>query len=150
MVWAGSLLAALSIRDLPGDWGHSICGAWGCGPPLQALLAYHLAWLVVLAPPAAVLVHSALVPAHILRRSGALLCVVAVFFVAAVVIYQRVAWWPSASEWQRGFFWHRCGFVLATAIDIPVAQVLLLGLYLHSRRPVPNVKRLTDPTPVRQ
>lgn len=130
IVWAASLLAALSIRDLPGDWGHSICGAWGCGPPLQALLACHFAWLVVLAPSAALLVRSARMPDQILRRLGVVLCVAATVFVTAVVIYQRVAWWPSANEWQREFFWHRCGFVLATTVDLPVAQVLLVGVYL--------------------
>ncbi len=150
MVWAASLFAALAIRDLPGNWGHSICGPWGCGPPLQTLLACHLAWLVVLAPPAALLVQSQRVPTHVLRRFGTVLCVIAVVSVAAMIIYQRVAWWPSASEWQRGFFWQRCGFVLATMIDLPVAQVLLLGFCLRSRRPEPNVKRLTEPTPLRR
>lgn len=112
------------------DWGHSICGAWGCGPPLQALLACHLAWLVILAPPGAVLVRSARVPAHILQRFGTLLCVLAVVFVTTLLVHQRIAWWPAVSEWQRGYFWQRRGFVIATMVDFSMAQVLLRGMYL--------------------
>lgn len=148
--WAAVLAVVLSIANWRGDWGHSICGPWGCGPPLQALLACHLAWLVILLPPVAMLIYSARVPVNVLRRIGILLCVAAALFVAAVVIYERLAWWPSANEWQRDYFWHRCGFVLATMFDLPVAQVLLLGLYLHSQRPEPNVKQLTEPTSVRR
>ncbi len=133
-VWAASLFAALAIRDLPGDWGHAICGPWGCGPPLQALLACHMAWLIILAPPAALLARSTQISAHGLRRFGAFLCVLAALFVAAAVIYQGLTWWPSESQWQRGFFWRRCAFVLATTVDLPVAQLLLVGLYLRFGR----------------
>ena len=49
-LWSGLLFGSLSVANLPGDWGHGICGPWGCGPPMQALVACHFAWLVVLAP----------------------------------------------------------------------------------------------------
>ena len=48
--WGLTLAGTLSIASLPGDWGNSICGAWGCGPPLQALVACHASWVVVLIP----------------------------------------------------------------------------------------------------
>jgi hypothetical protein len=46
--WAAMLFAALSITNLPGNWGHSVCGVWGCGPPTQVLVGCHLAWFAVL------------------------------------------------------------------------------------------------------
>jgi hypothetical protein len=56
----------------------------------------------------------------------------AIASIATVIVYQRVAWWPSVSDWQRGFVWQRCDFVLATSIDLPVAQILLIGTYLSA------------------
>ena len=144
VAWAAMLGAALSIAHVPGDWGHSICGPWGCGPPLQALVACHSAWLVLLLPPAAILARSNRAPSPVVRQVGILLCVLAVAIIASVVIYQRLTWWPSVSEWQRGFIWQRCGFVLATAIDAPVAQVLHIGVYLTVSRRRLNVRYLTQ------
>ncbi len=48
--WAVSLYLALFLAHLPGDWGGWMCGPWGCAPPLQAVLACRLAWLLVIAP----------------------------------------------------------------------------------------------------
>ncbi len=127
IAWSGLLLASLSVAKLPGDWGHGICGAWGCGPPAQALAACHLAWLVVLTPPVAFVIRRS---RQAQFRTGLLLLLVSVALLLAVIAYQRVVWWPEASEWQRSFFWQRCGFCLATTVDIPILQMLGLGLLL--------------------
>jgi len=129
-VWAAALLGALSIANIKADWGHGVCGVWGCGPPLQSLVACHLAWLVVMAPPAVMLMRSPRIPAWFRRRIGGLLLLVATIGLVAIVVGQRIQWWPSASDWQRSFFWQRCGFVLVTAIDLPLLQSLGLGSML--------------------
>lgn len=128
--WAASLAAALSIAQWPGDWGHGICGPWGCGPPLQALVACHLAWFVIVVPPSVAAHRSARVTPRTLRNIGVALCIVAALYIGAVVIDERMTWWPMASEWQQDYFWHRCGFVLVTTTDLPVVQVLVGGVYL--------------------
>ena len=53
IAWALAAFGALSLANLPGEYGHSLCGPWGCLPPLQALAAMHLFWVVVLGPPVA-------------------------------------------------------------------------------------------------
>lgn len=37
LAWGLALFAALKLNDAPVDWGH-VCGPWGCGPPLKALV----------------------------------------------------------------------------------------------------------------
>ena len=138
--WVFALLGALSISQVPGDWGHWICGPWGCGPPLQALAACHFAWLVVMGPPAVWLRQSNLLSTRMVRRCGVALMMAGVLGLSGVVIYQRTMWWPGASEWQQPYFWHRCGFVIGTTVDVPIMQSVLIGsmlLLLRNRRPVP-------------
>jgi hypothetical protein len=76
IAWASALLGSLSISRLPGDWGHGICGPWGCGPPLQSLVACHVSWLVVLGPATLLLASSRWLSTLVLRRVGATLAIV--------------------------------------------------------------------------
>ena len=39
LLWCVLLYAILSLRNLPGDDSHRLCGPWGCLPPIQALAA---------------------------------------------------------------------------------------------------------------
>src|SRR6202034_2817596 len=54
--WGVCLKWALLLQYLPAStFGqHTVCGPWGCGPPLPVLLACHTFWMVLLAPPAVV------------------------------------------------------------------------------------------------
>lgn len=131
--WAATLLAALSIANLPGEWGHSVCGAWGCGPPTQALVSCHLAWFVVLTPLAVMASRWSHKTTESSQLLGKLFCLTGAFLLIAVVIYQAAAWWPAASEWQRTFFWQRCGFVIVTSVDIPMLQLLTVGIVMSRR-----------------
>lgn len=127
VVWSGLLFGSLSVANLPGDWGHGICGPWGCGPPTQALIACHLAWLVALALPAVFILRTS---RRMRLRVGLFLTVLSLAVLLSVVVYQRLSWWPVASQWQRPFFWQRCAFCIATAVDVPVAQTLAVGLVI--------------------
>ena len=126
------MAGALSIAQFSGDWGHGVCGPWGCGPPTQALIACHLAWLVILTPPAVLLSRRTARP-H--RRLGMAFVLVALAALLAVILYQRATWWSSASQWQRPFFWQRCGFCIVTAIDLPIVQTLVVGVLLIAGPP---------------
>ena len=52
VVIAGILRAEPLLAALFGS-GHSICGVWGCGPPLSSLLVWH-GFIAALTIPAAV------------------------------------------------------------------------------------------------
>ncbi len=131
--WAAALFGTLSISNLPGDWGHSVCGVWGCGPPTQALVGCHLAWFVVLIPLAIFGSRSYRKTIGPTQQLGKLLCITGTMLLMAVVVYQWATWLPAVSEWHREFFWQRCGFVIATSIDIPMLQILAIGLVMVRR-----------------
>ena len=128
VVWGMVLAATLSIAKLPGDWGHGVCGPWGCGPPLQALVACHLSWLVVLLPLASV--------SHLRlsrRRQRVLGRIVLIGGCAGLIgiaAHEFGTWWPAVNEWQRGFFWQRVGFVTVTSVDLPLVELVFVGLLL--------------------
>ncbi len=128
VAWGIALTATLSIARLPGDWGHGVCGPWGCGPPLQALVACHLSWLVVLLPLASVS------QTWLSRRQQQVLGIIVMVSGCAGLIgiatHEYGTWWPAVNEWQRGFFWQRVGFVIATWVDLPLVELILAGLLL--------------------
>lgn len=126
--WGFALLGTLSIAHWPGNWGHSICGIWGCGPPLQALVACHLSWLLVLLPFG---VWGRLsCSERWLRYLGCALLLMSLVAVSALAIHERLTWWRSATDFQREFFWERIQFSLATHVDLPIVQLLLVGILL--------------------
>ena len=126
VAWAGALWATLQIANLHTSWDHAICGVWGCGPSLSALVSCHLAWLVVLTPLA--LVGRAVVPARWQRPIGVTTFVLAVALVMGVVAREAVDWLPTVDASARQYFAQRCLFVIATWIDFPVVELGLLSL----------------------
>lgn len=85
-----------------------------------------------LVPPAILLARSQRIPPRAVRATGMLLLLSAVAVLLAMVAYQRLVWWPQATAWERPYFWHRYGFSIATAVDFPVIQTLLVGAWLES------------------
>ena len=69
--WGLAGYAVLSLGQLPGEFGHSLCGPWGCLPPLQALAAMHLFWALALLP--LIVLALAKGQPHHLRLAGMLL-----------------------------------------------------------------------------
>ncbi len=121
------MAGALSISQWPGNWGHGVCGPWGCGPPLQALVACHLAWSVFLSPAAVLLVRRT---PRTRRRIGLALVLVSTASILFVIGYEWFTWWPVVSPWQQAYFLRRIGFVIVTAIDLPILQTLGIGVLL--------------------
>ena len=124
--WGAVVFGVLQVHRLPAFTEPSICSpAWGCGPPLNALISYHGFWLVLFASP--IWLMSRLLTIKRLHAIGSLLATLGVVAVIAVVIWQAINWLPTASEFQRGFFIQRCLFKVAVMVDVPTVQVLLAG-----------------------
>lgn len=125
IVWGAALFGTLQLQFLPISQEHGICGAWGCGPPVSALLACHLGWLVSLAGPAwlagRILSTSWLI---VLARAGLILGVGGLMGVA---LHEALVWWPQATDWSRPYWPQRYFFELATLVDAPILQVLLIS-----------------------
>lgn len=147
--WAGAPWGALSIARVPGDWGHAVCGPWGCAPPLQALVGCHLAWLVLLAPVAVVGPRIGRLPWLPGRAVGAAFVFVAVAGAFAVWRHERATWLAAASEPQREYFWQRCALAIAAWVDAPLVQLLLVGVLLIVRacvKQAPRPRASVNPT----
>ena len=142
IVWGLTLTGTLSIANWPGDWGHSVCGAWGCGPPLQALVACHVAWLVVLIPPA--LITRRFVTTRTLRLAAASMLLFAITGALVIATHQYLTWLALASEWQRPFYYQRVGFVILTMIEMPILELAGLStlILLWSIVSYPSIRSL--------
>jgi len=130
LTWAAALLAVLWLP--PQSHGHldthSICGPWGCGPPISSLVAIHGFWLLLLAPPAAVA--AVRLPTRPVRTIGGWLLAIAVLAIAAVAMWQAVEWLPRFSAQEPTYYWRRVAFVLATLVDWPLLQAAFCGMMM--------------------
>ena len=124
--WAGALYAVLSLSSISGNWGHTICGPWGCGPPLQALLGCHGFWVLLLTPPAIMAIRRW--SGRTLQQAGIALGIVAVLGLVGIVVWDSVTWLPKASDWHRQYLIERCLFVVATLVDVPLVPLSLIGI----------------------
>ena len=64
------------------------------------------------------------------HQLGKILCLTGASLVMAVVLYQGATWWLAAGDWHRNYFLQRCGFVVVTSVDIPMLQLLAIGLVM--------------------
>lgn len=124
-VWGFILTGSLSIANWPGDWGHSVCGAWGCGPPLQALVACHLSWLVLLIPPGFLLIRWVSPRAVLLVGMTGL--TLGLLTAGAIAIHEHLTWAAQVSDWQQQFYWQRVGFVILTTVEVPLLEFTCLS-----------------------
>ena len=126
--WGIVFLATLSIGQVQANWGHGICGPWGCGPPLQALVACHLSWFVVLVPLATIIQNK--IPDTVAQLLGSMLIAFGLLGIVGMIAYELFTWWPSATEIQRRYLWQRLGFSIVTQIDLPVIESITTGCYI--------------------
>jgi hypothetical protein len=92
-------------------------------PPLQALLALHGLWCLVLFP----LVVAAIRfwPARRLRLATRLATPVAVIVLAVLIGVQMLTWFPSVRSDDRRYLPQRIAYVIATSPEVPIVQSLL-------------------------
>lgn len=137
--WGLGLSATLSIANWQGDWGHSFCGVWGCGPPLQTLVACHASWVVVLFPMA--VIAGRCLPARVIRAMAVVALMISLIGLMSVAIHEYLTWYDRASVWQRSFYGRRVGFVVVTTVELPLAQtvlsvfLMLIAMPRHRLRP---------------
>lgn len=143
VAWAAVLVATLSIANLPGHWGHGICGPWGCGPPLQALVACHAAWIVVLLPPALLLRRK--LSYGVLRRTGWIVFGLGAAGLIVLGLCESLFWLSHTDESQRRYLPQRVGFKLMTLVDVPLTQLVVVAVALLVRGPH---RRATDHSPL--
>ena len=128
-LWGAAMLGALHVHRAQTGWSHIVCGPWGCGPPAEALLACHAAWLLILTPIVGQLLKS--LPSSAIRLVANSAVMLGVTGLIGVGIWQYFTWWKPASEWARDYAVQRYFFSLVCLIDFPIAQLLLSGVALR-------------------
>jgi len=135
LCWAAALFGVLQIGAESEFASHAhgsfdICGPWGCGPPVQAIIGWQGFWFVLIAPSAGLL--SWFYSANRVRQIGVALLGTGVLAMVGICIYQAVTWLPTINEGQPTYFIQRCLFTIVTATDLPTIPVTLSGLLILS------------------
>jgi len=126
LLWMALIFAALKVGDLPGDWNaHAFCGAWGCLPQMQPLVAYHLFWLSILAPAAGVATWFS--PRNIATMLGCTCIVLGVVVLAGMLGWQTWSLLPGLLAGEKTYYWQRFAFTVITTIDIPAIEIFITG-----------------------
>jgi hypothetical protein len=128
VAWAAGLFGVLQLGlvTVHGAHAHGICGPWGCGPPLSALIAWHSFWLLLVAAPTGLLIR--FWPADRLRLLGMVLTLAAVLSLLGVGVWEAATWLPKVPDGQPTYFVQRYLFSVVTLVDLPVIPVGLAGL----------------------
>ncbi len=127
--WVASLYGVLQIHRATGLLGHAICGPWGCGPTVEALVSYHGFWFVLLLPPSFLLgktiLHHPLGRLR-LRRWGLTLAAASLLSLLGIVIADAANWLSSAHA--TDYLIQRSFFRIATLVDVPLLPLICVGL----------------------
>lgn len=133
LLWAAALYGVLQVglasdSGAHGHAGVSICGPWGCGPPVRALVGWHGFWLVLVALPVGLLIRWW--PIARLKFVGLGLTALGVLMLAGIGIYEAVTWLPNIPDGEPAYFVQRCLFSVVTLTDIPVLPMTLSGIVM--------------------
>ena len=123
--WTVALYGTLQIARLNGPWDHAICGPWGCGPPLSALVACHAFWAVLIG--GTVVVVRRYWSGSTLAIVGRLLAVGGLIGLATLAIWEAVHGSPAGEGILRPYLVQRYLFVLLTSIDTPIVELTVAG-----------------------
>ena len=130
VVWAGGVYGVLNIGAISGHGvdARGICGPWGCGPPISALVAWHGFCSLLALPVVGVLVWQW--PARRIKVAALALLVLAIGLFVTIAVWEAVTWLPKIDEGQPTYFMQRCLFSVATWVDVPVIPVTFTGIVL--------------------
>lgn len=121
--WFALMFGALQIQSI--EMGHAFCGAWGCGPPVNAVLGIHSFWLTLLAPP---ILFASLKLQLPWPTIGKFLVASAIAGLIGFGVYDFFG--MNQSYYQAGYIWQRYLLSLASFVDVPLVQALFIGIVL--------------------
>ena len=125
LIWGLTLWAVLQLNDFKFAQAHSICGIWGCGPPVKTLVMCHLAWCVILFPLAWI------IPPNYSRLvniiTGRTLIAAGLLTVLIIGTYEACTWLQRVGDAYQKYYFHRWAFVVITLTDVPIVQTVILG-----------------------
>ncbi len=126
LTWGALLWTVLQGAHLRTSWDHVLCGPWGCGPPLPAVISCHLAWLVVLTP-IALIVRRFVTPQWI-QAVGLAGCMIVFAALVGLVSREAFSWWQHAPSAYRPYVAQRCLTQIAGWTDYPLVELGIVSL----------------------
>lgn len=130
-VWGLSIFGVLQVQHFAWLSAHSVCGPWGCGPPLQALIAYHGFWLALFSLPTAAACE--FFRLTIVGRIGWWLLGLGIAGLLVVGVWDAVPtlphWLPRSTFLAPQHYVPRYLLSLFTLIDVPIVPMILAGSY---------------------
>ena len=145
--WACGLYGILNAESVlaPVIGGeHSICGAWGCGPPVESLIVWHIAVCWVLIPAGRIAVRCCPVIRFnwVAMIAGLTLALLLIF-----VTVDTLNWWQTASSFGRQFVLRRVLFATVAYSDVPVASLAIsvVAIWRMAGRRMTHTPETGDP-----
>lgn len=126
LVWGAGMYGVLQLGNVESLNVHGICGPWGCGPPVSALISWHGFWLLLVAPVVGLTLRGC--SQTWLRRGGLAVTSVGLLTLAGMAIWQAVTWLPQVPDGQPTYFVQRYLFTVITLVDVPIMPFTLAGL----------------------
>jgi hypothetical protein len=130
--WGLAAYGALCVADVPVD-SHELCGPWGCLPPVQALVAMHLFWGLLLVLPVVWLTTH--LNFRLLGVLGTMLMVASGLALACLIGSDLPSWLEVMPPTLRDYWGRRVLAIVAVHTDLPLVQLFLAGAacWLKSR-----------------
>jgi len=125
LAWLASAVGVLYLADIPYDFDESVCGVWGCFPPIQALAAMHLLWGILFGATIWAICRWRPV---LLKPVGAAMLIAGLAGISFLVGIDLAQWLEWASSEYRHLWHKRVGYILAISTDRPVVQSLIAGI----------------------
>ncbi len=118
------LLLALQFGKVRSDWSGVLCGPWGCTAPLEAVLAMHMVWFLILIP---VVIGTA--GRHSLRwkRWSFGLLFLSLGGAIWLAIGQSGTMTSSPPFVSSEYFWKQWGLALVGCVDVPLIPAFILA-----------------------
>ena len=112
------MYGVLQMHYLHTGWGHSVCGPWGCGPSLEALLGYHGFWFLLGVPGVLWAWQNLAASRPVLV--GKLLCLLAAAVLTVWAAVDAAQWWTASPSHFRGLVVQRFLFTVVTMVNVPL------------------------------
>ena len=127
-LWLASLAAVLQLHQVQTSWTHVLCGPWGCGPPTEAVVAMQGFWLIGMGGLAWLCAGSW--PSGLLRCVGIVLGVAGLLALVGIGLWDFRTYLPQTQTAPNRYLWQRFLWTVATAVDVPAVQSVLVGTCL--------------------
>jgi peroxiredoxin len=147
-LWGAATWCILSLHDTPIAGEHSICGPWGCGPTIPALLSTHGFWLMVAIPGS--LWAGKWMTSRTSVAVGWVCLALGMSGVARVSLGELMNWRGATHPEARSYTTQRVLFALATTVEVPLIPGIIAGLILLNagRRPSRGPAPTELPSPI--